>query len=1068
MSRLLRVPVPNSDHDISLEQTLASSDGRPSEAPIRSRAQIAFDETRVGESGTSGQVPKDSDLGTQDTHISEDPRAALPAPRIGGGDEQRAKALLKSKLFRSKATPVKIGRFTVLDRLGEGGMGVVYTAYDDQLDRKVAIKLLRGETTRRDTLGHARLLREAQAMARLSHPNIVTVHAVDEFEEGQLYVAMEFVRGKSLDAWLKEQERPWREVLAKFLLAGRGLQAAHAAGIVHRDFKPHNVLVGDDGAVKVLDFGLARATEHAGSEELARTPSGESALPLLATPLTQTGAIMGTPAYMAPEQHEGRPATAAADQFAFCVSLFEGLYGRHPFSTSSLAALIGDVISGRVASAPITSLVPGRIYRALHRGLSVAAEQRFPSMVELLAELERDPEVRRRRVLATTALAGFVGAAGFGVATLQGTPAPMCVATEELRGIWDADRAEAVKTSFLATKEPYAADTWARVQPQLDAYAAGWTAMRAEACETHAAGMQSGELFDRRTACLEQRRAGLVGLVDALASADTEVVQRAVQATAGLPRLERCADAAALTAEIPLPEDPGVAARVLELRGSLARVKALEDTGRYAQGLTELGKIVGEATGTGYRPLESEALVRQGSLLLEAGEYSQADEVLGRALWTAIAADHDVVAAQAASKRIFLRGARMPRIEEAKAELPLAQALAARIDDIDVRAESMNNVGTVFIMSGEFPQGEAALQSAVELRARQGRDETVDQVMTLSNLGFVATGRGNDGKALPILERALGTAEKVVGQAHPLYQKLVLTLSQNLIRQGKLDAAEVRLKSAEAVGDRSLEQLMTETYLGEVALVERRSADARRHLSAALEIAEAKPEMMLGVVNEAPLFMAQLMTLEGRAAEARELFQRTSARIASQFGEGHPEQINVEVYYADALVRFGEADAAVQRLMSAESYCAAQEDIICSDAELTRGLALQSHGRLHEAEAMLRGALAAYERAPGPDAMMTFYAARALGELLIERKEFDEAATLLRRAEAGYAAVADADYPKLAETRLSLARALAGEGAASEEARGFARAARDVFAARGQAWEPERKAAEAWLAAHGA
>ncbi|WP_434422260.1 serine/threonine-protein kinase [Nannocystis pusilla] len=433
MVPLRRVPILTADKDISLEQTAISADGHLSAPPMRSRARIAFEETRIGESTAGDEVaeprPPEGDIGTHETHRSDAPLGDKPMPRLAdSGDELRMKALIKGKLFRGRSTPIKIGRFTVLDRLGEGGMGVVYTAYDDKLERKIAIKVLRGEATRSDDSGRQRLMREAQAMARLSHPNIVTVHEVGDYED-QVFVAMEFVRGMSLDAWMRRRERSWREVLAVFVQAGRGLQAAHAAGIIHRDFKPHNVLVGDDGAVKVLDFGLARAVEHAGSEDLAITAkSGESAGHALMVPLTQTGAIMGTPAYMAPEQHEGRPASAASDQFAFCISLYEGVYKRHPFSTDSLASLIGDAILGRVAPPPPGSRVPSRIFKALQRGLSVAVDRRFASMAELLAEARARPRgpapapvrlvrvrrVRRRRRLRR----GGAAAAGRGAADL--------------------------------------------------------------------------------------------------------------------------------------------------------------------------------------------------------------------------------------------------------------------------------------------------------------------------------------------------------------------------------------------------------------------------------------------------------------------------------------------------------------------------------------------------------------------------------------------------------------------------------------------------------------------------
>jgi len=291
----------------------------------------------------------------------------LPAP---DADDRRDRELVKARLFRSRGGPVQIGRFTVLARLGEGGMGVVYTAYDDQLGRKVAVKLLRGDG-RHDLVARARLLREAQAMARLSHANIVAVHEVGATEDQQVFIAMEFVRGETLDAWLKGQVHGWREILGEFIAAGRGLAAAHRAGLIHRDFKPHNVIVGEDGIVKVLDFGLARASERA-EDAADRVEAPAAKERLLDVALTHAGAVMGTPAYMAPEQHEGRPATARSDQFSFCVSLYEGLYGRHPFDCTSLGSLLSDVAAGRVRPPPPGTRVPPWLHRVVLRGLSGA------------------------------------------------------------------------------------------------------------------------------------------------------------------------------------------------------------------------------------------------------------------------------------------------------------------------------------------------------------------------------------------------------------------------------------------------------------------------------------------------------------------------------------------------------------------------------------------------------------------------------------------------------------------------------------------------------------------------
>ncbi len=372
------VHAPSSAEEVSLARTLGTGDGELSQQQL-------------------GVVRTLLDDG-EDQAITDEPGLGLRVLVPAAGD-QRIKALIRARLFRSKGVPVKIGRYTILDRLGEGGMGVVYTAYDDRLDRKIAIKVLRSEAGGEDDVGKARLAREAQAMARLAHPGIVTVHEVGEVD-GQVFVAMEFIRGQSLDRWL-EDPHPWREVLDVFLQAGRGLEAAHRAGLVHRDFKPQNVLVGSEGGVKVLDFGLARSI---GPDELrireAPVPIGVAASKLLDANLTRTGALLGTPAYMAPEQHHGLPADARSDQFAFAVALFEGLHGQHPFDCSNLASLLTDAITGTVHEPPGASKVPPRLRRAVQRAMSVEPARRYPSMSELLVELGRDPAVQRRRIVA--------------------------------------------------------------------------------------------------------------------------------------------------------------------------------------------------------------------------------------------------------------------------------------------------------------------------------------------------------------------------------------------------------------------------------------------------------------------------------------------------------------------------------------------------------------------------------------------------------------------------------------------------------------------------------------------
>ena len=275
----------------------------------------------------------------------------------------------------------QVGHFAILRRLGEGGMGVVYAAYDERLERRVAIKLLHATD-------HARLLREAQALARLSHPNVVQIYEVGE-AHGQIFVAMEHVEGPSLAAWLAAEPRDVAAIFEVFLQAGRGLQAAHESGLVHRDFKPGNVIVGVDGRTRVLDFGLARAGDSLSDGAIPRPPGPGPDISLLSSPLTRTGTLLGTPAYMSSEQHLGAAVDARSDQFSFCAALFEALYGERPFAGETLHALSTNVIAGQLRPIQPRPDVSQTVHAAIVRGLAPDAAARWPSMRELLEQIAR-------------------------------------------------------------------------------------------------------------------------------------------------------------------------------------------------------------------------------------------------------------------------------------------------------------------------------------------------------------------------------------------------------------------------------------------------------------------------------------------------------------------------------------------------------------------------------------------------------------------------------------------------------------------------------------------------------
>ncbi len=362
-------------------------------------------------------------LASAERHLSscdECPRLVAEAAReISGSDGARA-ASPPDEDPAPLARDEQVGRYVILRSVGEGAMGRVYAAHDPELDRTVALKLLHKRVASPDL--EARLRREAKSMARLSHPEVITVY--DAGRQGdQLFIAMELVDGGTIRQWLAERKRPWREVLAVFLRAGRGLAVAHEAGLVHRDFKPDNVLIGKDGRVRVTDFGLARAVEGVADDDAS--PSEPSEVEgSTERPLTRTGMLVGTPAYMAPEQLRGVPADARADVYAFCLSLYEALYGERPFASATFAALRSAKRDGRVRPAPQGTAVPKRLRRALLVGLAPRPEDRYASMTGALAALERASRASRSPWIAAGALAvAGVAVGAFAVARTSEGPA---------------------------------------------------------------------------------------------------------------------------------------------------------------------------------------------------------------------------------------------------------------------------------------------------------------------------------------------------------------------------------------------------------------------------------------------------------------------------------------------------------------------------------------------------------------------------------------------------------------------------------------------------------------------
>jgi eukaryotic-like serine/threonine-protein kinase len=484
-----------------------------------------------------------------------------------------------------------VGRYIVLRTLGSGGAGVVYAAYDPDLDRTIALKVVRRELADRVEV-RARFLREAQALARLSHPNVITVYDVGSID-GRTFIAMEYIHGQTFADWVATSEPNWSRVLTLLLKAGRGLAAAHAAGLIHRDFKPANLLVGANGRVVVTDFGLARALKaDGGVHPLASRADGLCRSSAFAESITRTGVVQGTPAYMAPEQRQGKPADAQADQFSFCVTLYEGLFREHPFLrppspfSSTVAGTVGSgaeqqLWAKTVAHGPRDVRgVPMWLLRTVQRGLSWRPEDRYPSMDSLLIALKEEPVQRRRQLQLGLAMVVAVVGGGFaGGFVLAGDPEErICTGARGLvSGTWNPTVADQVRAAFVATGRPNARLSADRVAVQLDAYTAQWTDMHRSACLATARGEQSLDLLERRMLCLRDRLMQVRARLDLFVRADGQLVDQAIERVAELEPPLRCGDSGA---GFSLPAGPGRPARVSQLEHPIDRAGLQRKPGR--------------------------------------------------------------------------------------------------------------------------------------------------------------------------------------------------------------------------------------------------------------------------------------------------------------------------------------------------------------------------------------------------------------------------------------------------------------------------------------------------------
>jgi len=651
-----------------------------------------------------------------------------------------------------------VGRYTIVDRKGAGAMGVVYAAYDPNLDRRVALKLLHPGRARTEK-ARTRLWREAQALAKLAHPNVVAVHDVGKHGD-EVFVAMEFVQGQTLGAWMKTP-RAWKEVLRLMVLAGRGLAAAHAAGLVHRDFKPENVMVGDDGRVKVMDLGLVRAS--ASSMEASSEQSGDA--PALATDVTDFGRLLGTPSYMAPEQFAAREADARSDQFAFCVVLYEALYGVRPFPGKTVPELATRITHDDPQPPPSAGRVPSWLDQAVRRGLSKDPADRFPSMEALLGALDRTPSRNRWWTTGALGVAGVVAAGAWGYARSEPEPCPAPDASTF--EAWSPRARSEVTASLASTATPFAEQTATAVGRALDRYASRWGDARQDACvQTRVRGEQSQSVMDLRYRCLDRLEVEFAALVDRLREADVTVAERAVRAAASLQAPDRCEDPDFYGADI-LPPPPNQAEAVAALRRTLADAKSLGDTGLVMRGKELAQGVVPDAIDVGYAPVVAQAHLLLAELLVEQEDYDAATPQFQAAYTTAATVDDPRLTYRAALGLATTVGS--ADLQQADfwagvARAHIERGTWSRPDEAQFHAA----MARLRFESGDYVQGIEVFDTALALLVESGEDGTVLGAELQLEAAEAILQMSQVDRAEALIVPAAEVLQRELGDKHPL------------------------------------------------------------------------------------------------------------------------------------------------------------------------------------------------------------------------------------------------------------------------------------------------------------
>ncbi len=715
---------------------------------------------------------------THDDHDTSfgEPADLSPAETLDAFDASRrvdrgAPADESRRPAESRFTPGdRIDRYVVIARIGAGAMGVVFAAYDPQLDRKVAVKILSTATRELDDERKEELIGEAQAMAKVHHPNVVSVFDAGSYEDS-VYIAMELVDGVTLTQWLKREPRSWRRVLAVFLQAGRGLAAAHQQGLVHRDFKPDNVLIGAEDRTVVGDFGLALPATTSDT-------SGRSASTLQDPEATASGqatrrrararALAGTPAYMSPEQFAGTDVDARSDQFSFCVSLYEALYGHRPFEGRNVAEIFIAVAEHKLRKPPPRSRVPGWVHRVLMRGLSHDAAHRFPSINELLAELERDPTRRRIALLAATGVALALAGAILVRVHQQQQIIERCDAQgRELQTLWNDATRVRLRDSLVAQGPEHVAGQVERMLPWIDTFASRWSREREQTCLAHDRDLSLDDTsFQRALACFEEQRVALEVTLAEFTNFRGGDASPLVRLAAGFLEAESCADIEDLLSRPQAPLGGAAQASLAEIRREILRAKVADGLGDRPGAEAALLGARARAQTLGWEPLTAEVSLTAGQQAAERGDYQRADEELGAAFGTALSGHDDVLATRSAISLLRLHGYHLASADRGEIWAKVALGLLSRSDRLGTLDEAayQSNLGLLLDARGELDAAQRAHERALALRRERLGPDHPECAHSLGNLGSIAAKRGDLQGAHGWHEMALSVRRRALGE----------------------------------------------------------------------------------------------------------------------------------------------------------------------------------------------------------------------------------------------------------------------------------------------------------------